>query len=202
MKGVVVSDPAPRMMIGAGVHAQIDALVANQEDGFVGYGEQHIWTHKSGLTRLPYFDDLLLPHNIDVMYTEKNVTEALWATLMNTEKSKDNPKARVDLTTLCDRPNQEMQPPRGSKNWRRPQVDFFLTSKQRREVLEWIQTLMFPDGYAANLKRGVNLSTLRVNGMKSHDYHIWIEQLLPTMVRGYVPEHVWLVLAELSYFFC
>ena len=59
---------------------------------------------------------------------------------------------------------------------------------------------MFPDGYAANLKRGVNLSTLRVNGMKSHDYHIWIERLLPTMVRGYVPEYVWLVLAELSYF--
>ena len=79
---------------------------------------------------------------------------------MDTEKSKDNPKARVDLATLCDRPNQEMQPPRGGKNWRRPQADFVLTSKQRREVLEWILTLMFPDEYAANLKRGVNLSTL------------------------------------------
>ena len=60
---------------------------------------------------------------------------------------------------------------------------------------------MFPDGYAANLSRGVNLATMRVNGMKSHDYHIWIERLLPAMVRGYVPEHVWQVLAELSYFF-
>jgi hypothetical protein len=37
--------------------------------------------------------------------------------------------------------------------------------------------------------------------MKSHDFHIWIEQLLPSMVRGYVPEHVWKVLAELSFFF-
>jgi hypothetical protein len=37
--------------------------------------------------------------------------------------------------------------------------------------------------------------------MKSHDYHIWIERLLPMMVRGYVPEYVWLALAELSYFF-
>jgi hypothetical protein len=60
---------------------------------------------------------------------------------------------------------------------------------------------MFPDGYAANLKRGVNLGTLRVNGMKSHDYHIKIERILSTMVRGYVPEHVWQVLGELSYFF-
>jgi hypothetical protein len=37
--------------------------------------------------------------------------------------------------------------------------------------------------------------------MKSHNNHIWIEQFLPAMVRGYVPEHVWLVLAKLSYFF-
>ena len=65
-----------------------------------------MWTHISGMTRLPYFDDLL-PQNIDVMHTEKNIAEALWATLMDTEKSKDNPKARVDLSTLCDRQNQE-----------------------------------------------------------------------------------------------
>ena len=38
--------------------------------------------------------------------------------------------------------------------------------------------------------------------MKSHDYHIWIERLLPAMVRGYVLEHVWQVLAKLSYLFC
>jgi hypothetical protein len=36
--------------------------------------------------------------------------------------------------------------------------------------------------------------------MKSHDFHMWIEWILPTMVRGYVPEHVWLALS-LSYFF-
>jgi hypothetical protein len=76
-----------------------------------------------------------------------------------------------------------------------------LARKYRRAVLEWMQTLMFPDGYAVNLRRGVNLSTLRVNEMKSHDYHIWLERLLPAMVRGYVPEHMWLALAELSYFF-
>ena len=58
-----------------------------------------------------------------------------------------------------------------------------------------------PRWIAVNLSRGVNLGTLRVNGMKSHDYHIWIERLLPVMVRGYLPDNVWLVLAELSNFF-
>src|SRR6185503_748293 len=51
-------------------------------------------------------------------------------------------------------------------------------------------------------RRGVNLSTMRINGLKSHDYHIWLERLLPVMVRGYLPNQVWQVLAELSFFFC
>jgi hypothetical protein len=70
------------------------------------HGEQHIWTYKSDLTRLTYYDDLLLPHNIDVMHTENNVAEALWTAIMDIpNKSKDNIKARVDLAALCVRPN-------------------------------------------------------------------------------------------------
>jgi len=42
---------------------------------------------------------------------------------------------------------------------------------------------------------------MRINGLKSHDYNIWIERLLSVMVRGYLPDHVWQVLAELSNFF-
>jgi hypothetical protein len=80
-KGVVVIDCPPTMMTGAKICQQIDVLVANIEGGFVEYGEQHMWTHKASLTRLPYYDDLLLPHNIDVKHTEKNVVEALWATI-------------------------------------------------------------------------------------------------------------------------
>jgi hypothetical protein len=54
------------------------------------------------LLDLPYYDDLLLPHNIDVMHTEKNVAEALWATIMDIpDKSKDNVKARLAPVLLC-----------------------------------------------------------------------------------------------------
>jgi hypothetical protein len=113
-----------------------------------------MWTHKLGLTRLPYYDDLLLQCNIDVMHTEKNVAETLWATVMDIpDKSKDNIKTRVDLAALCDRPNQEMKQPSGGKTWRRPKDDFVLSRAQRMEVLQWIKMLMFLDGYAANLSR-------------------------------------------------
>jgi hypothetical protein len=49
-KGVVVIDCPPAMMTCAEVRQQIDGLVVNREGGFVGYGEQHKWTHKSVLT--------------------------------------------------------------------------------------------------------------------------------------------------------
>jgi hypothetical protein len=89
------------------------------------------------------------------MHTEKNVAEALWATIMDIlDKSKDNVKASVDLAALCDRPNLEMKLPSGKKTWRRPKADFVLSRAQRKEVLQWIKMLMFLDGYAANLSRG------------------------------------------------
>ena len=62
--------------------------------------------------------------------------------------------------------------------------------------------LMFPDGETANLKRGASLEKLKIFGLKSHDWHIWIERVMPVMLRGFIPEDEWLVLAELSYFFC
>ena len=63
----------------------------------MGYGEQQAWAQKSGLWRLPYMADLLLPHNIDMMHSEKNVSEALFGTIMDiSDKTKDNVKARVD----------------------------------------------------------------------------------------------------------
>ena len=76
------------------------------------------------------------------------------------------------IKQLCDRPKLDMAPPAAGKSWRNPRADFILTRAQRKKVLEWFQTLMFSDGYATNLSREVNLSTMRINGLKSHDYHI------------------------------
>ena len=159
-KGVVVTQSAPQMLTGAVLHAQIDALQVNDAGGFVGYGEEHSWTQVSGLWRLPYINDLLLPHNIDAMHTEKNWGEALFGTVMDIpDKTKDNVKARVDLATLCDRPRYEMKTPRPGRQWRKTPADFVLTRPQKKEALEWIQKLQFPDGYAANLRRRVKLTT-------------------------------------------
>ena len=45
------------------------------------------------------------------------------------------------------------------------------------------------------------MDQLKINGLKSHDYHIFIERLLPVVMRGFVKNEIWESLAELSYFF-
>ena len=196
---------------GADVLAQLKALKPKvkgkgkaKAKGFEGYGETHNWTHITPFSQLPYFKDLKLPYNIDVMHTEKNVAESLFHTILNIpDKTKDNVKARADQQRICDRPRLNMKPPTGGrKNWFKPDADFVLKPPEKKEVLIWLKHILkFTDGYASNISKGVNLSTGKVTGLKSHDYHVWIERIMPVMVRGYVPEHVWRVLAELSHFF-
>ncbi|KAK1667891.1 hypothetical protein QYE76_056050 [Lolium multiflorum] len=192
-KGRVVRGPKPIPKTGTEIKAELDALQPSPDgNGFLGYGETHQWTHKPCLWKLPYFEFLELPHNIDVMHTEKNISEAIWSTIVDTEKTKDNIKARIDQERWCDRPELNMQPPNGAKKTRtKPHAPFCLTKAQKREVFQWMKdSLFFPDGFAANWMRGLNIETLRVQGLKSHDYHIWLERIMPVMIRGYVPRRL------------
>jgi hypothetical protein len=65
----------------------------------------------------------------------------------------------------------------------------------------WINNLNFPDGFAAGFGRVVNLKTGKFTWVKSHDYHVIMEWLLPNMLHGYVHKDVWKTLTELSYFY-
>ena len=61
--------------------------------------------------------------------------------------------------------------------------------------------MKFSDAYAANIRRGVNLLQKKIFGPKSHDYHIFIERLLPVAFHGFLPDNIWRCLAELSFFY-
>jgi hypothetical protein len=111
-------------------------------------------------------------------------------------KTKDNMKARHDLVELCNHPSLELR-----VNVGKPRASFCLKPQQRKEVMRWMKGLKFPDGYAVGLRRYVNMMTKNLIGLKNHDYHIIIERLLHVMFWGYFDDVVWMVLAELSYFY-
>ena len=60
-----------------------------------------VWKKRSILFTLPYWADQKLRHNIDVMHTEKNVTDNIMATLLDLAgKTKDTYQARLDLKAM------------------------------------------------------------------------------------------------------
>ncbi|XP_070012997.1 uncharacterized protein [Nicotiana sylvestris] len=77
---------------------------------FLGYGVTHNWTKKSIFWELPYWKDNILRHNLDVMHIEKNYFDNLFNTVMDDKnKTKDNPKTRLDLQEYCRRPELHLQ---------------------------------------------------------------------------------------------
>jgi hypothetical protein len=54
-----------------------------------------------------------------------------------------------------------------------------------------MKDLNLPNGYAAGFRRSMNLKTMKIKGLKSHDFHIIMERLVPVMFRGYVSDDVW-----------
>jgi hypothetical protein len=114
--------------------------------------------------------------------------------------TKDNMNARKDLAALCDRPSLEAKPNAWGK-LSRPKVPYCLKPTERKEILRWLKTLKFPNRYAANIKWAVNVDTGKLKGLKSHDYHIFIERLMLVMFRGYFKANLWKMFAELSYFY-
>jgi hypothetical protein len=143
----------------------------------------------------------MLPHNVDLMHQEWNVVESIMSICLDvTGFMKDNVNARKDLAALYDRPSTEAKP-NARGNLKRPKAPYCLKPTERKEVLRWLKTLMIPDHYAANIKWAVNVSTGKLSGLKSHDYHIFIERLMPVMFHCYFKPNLWKIFAKLNYFY-
>ena len=141
---------------------------------FRGFGKDHNWTKKYIFWELPYWPTLLIQHNLDVMHVEKNV----FNTVMNVKgKTKDNPKARMDLKVICKRPELELKEYNGKVL--KPKAKYVLGPDQIKHVCQWLRQLIFPDGYVSNIARAVKIDDGQLYGLKSHDCHIFMQRLIP-----------------------
>ena len=58
-----------------------------------------------------------------------------------------------------------------------------------------------PDGYSSNISHCVKFKECKINGIKSHDNHILMQQLFSIVIRGSLPLEVSRNLIDLSCFF-
>ena len=112
-------------------------------------------------------------------------------------KIKDNLNVRKDMRDICDWPILAVD---ASSRGPKPKAVYTLDKEQRRVVCQWLKFVRFPDGYASNLGRCVDLNECKLTGLKSHDCHILMERLIPIAFKEVVPNFVRNDITELSNF--
>ena len=163
--------------------------------------EELNWTKKSILFELPYWKKLKLRHNLDVMHVEKNICDNTLGTVMGIDgKNKDTEKARMDLEGMKIRKELHLRK-RADGSFEKPPAIYTLSLKERQAFCDFLKSVRFPDGYAANISSCVNTKDGKVSGLKSHDCHVILQRLLPIGVRGYLPKDICTTLFELGNFF-
>ena len=157
------------------------------------------WNKWSIFRDFPYLSSNLIRHNLDVMHIEKNVFENVFNTVTHVEgkKTKDNEKAREDLKVLCRRPELEKKEATGKF----PNTCYTMDKPSKQILCEWVKKLKFPDGYALNMARCVDMRKHKLFWMKNHDCHVFMHWLISIAFRELLPTNVWESLTKLSLFF-
>jgi len=123
------------------------------------------------------------------MHIEKNFYENIINIVMNVSgKTKDNVNARLHLEELCTRDELHLRT-RENGNSYKPKAKFTLSSEQKRLLCEWWCNVSFLNGYNSNLYNEMDTSFTKLQNMKSHDYHVFMEALLPIAFSG-LPSNV------------
>ncbi|KAM0841277.1 hypothetical protein ACQ4PT_059122 [Festuca glaucescens] len=76
-------------------------------------------------------------------------------------------------------------------------------SREKKEILcSVIKKIRTSDGYVSNISRCVNMKDCTLTGMKSHDCHVLIQEILPIALRSCYPsKEVMTIVIRLAIFF-
>nr|XP_004492006.1 uncharacterized protein LOC101504571 [Cicer arietinum] len=141
-----------------------------------------------------------LNSRLDMVDMEKNVCDSVIGTLLNIPgKTKDGLNSRLDMVDMGIR--QQLAPQSTGKRTYLPPACHTLSKKEKRCFCECLRGIKVPHGYSSNVKSLVSMKDLKLVGLKSHDCHILMQQLLPVALRGILPKKVREVLTRLCLFF-
>jgi hypothetical protein len=135
------------------------------------------------------------------MHIEKNVMDNILGTILDIKgKTKDNLAARLDLQEMGLKPKLHLVTTANGKTYM-PAACHTMSREDKENFMKVLRNVKVPDGYALNISRCVRLKDRTISGLKSHDSHILMQQLLPIALRQSLPEKVVKPLVEISAFF-
>jgi len=148
---------------------------------------------------LPYWSKLDVRHCIDVMHVEKNVCDSIIETLLNIKgKTKDGINARKYLVEMGVW--LELQPKPHGKRTYLPPTCYTLSKPEKISFCKCLRGVKVPQGYSSNIKSILSMDDLKLMGLKSHDCHVLMQDLLLVAIHGILPINIRQVITRLCLF--
>ncbi|XP_062104836.1 uncharacterized protein LOC133816264 [Humulus lupulus] len=95
----------------------------------------------------------------------------------------------------------DLAPEQKGKRTYLPPACFTLSREEKKVVCKSFAEMKVPDGYSSNIQNLVSMGDLRLMGMKSHDCHMLMQQLLLIAIRSVLPKKVRDCLTNVCIFF-
>ncbi|XP_074327830.1 uncharacterized protein LOC141665746 [Apium graveolens] len=89
----------------------------------------------------------------------------------------------------------------GEKRTYLPPAPYTLSRKEKKTILASLYDMKLPYGHASNIRNCVSMIYMKLYGLKSHDCHILLQQLLPVCIRSVLPKNVRVSIIRLCFFF-
>ncbi|KAL8156030.1 hypothetical protein AgCh_001196 [Apium graveolens] len=129
-------------------------------------------------------------HCLDIMHIEKNMCDNLIGALLNMKfKTKDSEASRLDMVEMGIRTDLAPQKV-GARRMYQPPAAYTLSKEEKRKPLKSLSSMKLPYGHSSNIKNFVSMPDMKFFGLKSHDCHILLQQLLQVAIRGILPKNV------------
>ena len=105
----------------------------------------------------------------------------------------------MDIVLFCNYKNMELV--FDGSRVAKPRESFVLEKNVQLLVYQWLKSLRFLYGHAANISRLINLEECRLYGIKSHDCHVFMQTLIPLAYRDLLSNEIWDARTEIRHFF-
>nr|XP_017227491.1 PREDICTED: uncharacterized protein LOC108203237 [Daucus carota subsp. sativus] len=199
--GEVEERGAPPILSGDEVFKELETLDVQFGKEFAKDVPTRGWKKRSIFFELSYWKDLYVRHFIDLMHVQRNVFDSLIGTMLGVRgKTKDGLNARMDMLEMGIRPELAPQEKPGKKPYL-PPAAHTLSKDEKRVLLQTLHSVKVPEGFSSNIKSLVSMSDMKLKGLKSHDCHVIMENLLPIAIRSILPEIVRKTITKLCWFF-
>lgn len=125
-----------------------------------------------------FVQDMSVRHVLDVMHIEKKIAECVLKFLFG---EKNSLESRSDLQELGIRRDLWLRPQPNRQTFYKPQAPYIFSDAEKKIFLDEVSAIGTPTGYSSAL--GKHLRKTKFMGLKSHDYHCLVQQIIHVVCR-------------------